>query len=253
MPLEEKCKELCLLGYDYKIASGGGRINTTMDRYQADWSIVERGWKAHVLGQGRMFASATKAIQTYYDENSAMADQYMDSFVIADAGVPVGNIIDGDAVVFFNFRGDRSIEISQAFEDRDFTHFDRQIELDVFYAGMMQYDGDALIPKNYLVEPPSIHNTLGEYLCATSILSFAVSETQKFGHVTYFWNGNKSGYINETFEKYVEIDSDRVPFDQRPWMKAAEITDEQLKQLTQGGINSSDLIIPMVIWLVTPG
>ncbi|NNK95107.1 MAG: 2,3-bisphosphoglycerate-independent phosphoglycerate mutase [Desulfobacterales bacterium] len=235
VPLEEKCKELCISGYDYRIASGGGRMNTTMDRYQADWSIVERGWKAHVLGQGRMFASATEAIQTYYDENSAMTDQYMDSFVIADAGVPVGNIIDGDAVVFFNFRGDRSIEISQAFEDKDFTQFDRQIEVDVFYAGMMQYDGDALVPKNYLVEPPSIHNTLGEYLCATNISSFAVSETQKFGHVTYFWNGNKSGYINEKFEKYAEIESDRVQFDQRPWMQAAEITDRAIEAIDAGG------------------
>ena len=235
VPLEEKCKELFISGYDYRIASGGGRMNTTMDRYQADWSIVERGWKAHVLGQGRMFASATEAIQTYYDEDPALADQYMDSFVVADAGVPVGKIIDGDAVVLFNFRGDRSIEISQAFEDKDFTQFDRQIELDVFYAGMMQYDGDALVPKNYLVgEPPSIHNTLGEYLCATKITSFAVSETQKFGHVTYFWNGNKSGYIDETFEKYVEIKSDRVKFDQRPWMKAAEITDKAIEAIDAG-------------------
>jgi len=234
VPLEEKCKELHLSGYDYRIASGGGRMITTMDRYQADWSIVERGWKAHVLGQGRMFASATKAIQTYYDENPAMTDQYMDSFVVADSGVAVGKIIDGDAVVFFNFRGDRSIEISQAFEDKDFAHFDRQIELDVFFAGMMQYDGDALIPKNYLVEPPSINNTLGEYLCVTNITSFAVSETQKFGHVTYFWNGNKSGYINEDLEEYVEILSDRVKFDQRPWMKAAEITDKAIEAIDAG-------------------
>lgn len=234
VPLQEKCEELILSGYDYRIASGGGRMNTTMDRYQADWSIVERGWKAHVLGQGRMFATAIEAIQTYYDENPDLTDQYMDPFVVALSGEPIGKINNGDAVVFFNFRGDRSIEISQAFEEKDFTHFDRQIELDVFYAGMMQYDGDALVPKNYLVEPPSIHNTLGEYLCATNITSFAVSETQKFGHVTYFWNGNKSGYINEGLEKYVEMQSDRVRFDQRPWMKAAEITDKAIEAIDAG-------------------
>ena len=90
---------------------------------------------------------------------------------------------------------------------------------------MMQYDGDAQIPKQFLVEPPAIDRTVSQYLCAAGVTSFAISETQKFGHVTYFWNGNNSGYIDERLEEYVEIPSDRVMFDQRPWMKAAEITD----------------------------
>lgn len=225
-PLEEKCVEYCRQGHDFKIASGGGRMVTTMDRYEADWNIVQKGWMAHVLGLGRSFPSAVQAITTYYDEDPYMTDQYMDSFVIADETGPVGEIVDGDAVVLFNFRGDRAIELSRAFDEKDFDVFDRQRWPEVFFAGMMQYDGDAHIPQNYLVEPPEITNTLSEYLCGTGIRSFTVSETQKFGHVTYFWNGNKSGYIDENLEKYVEIVSDRVTFDQRPWMKAAEITDE---------------------------
>ena len=225
-PLEEKCEEYCRQGHDFKIASGGGRMVTTMDRYEADWNIVQKGWMAHVLGLGRSFPSAVQAITTYYDEDPYMTDQYMDSFVIADETGPVGEIVDGDAVVLFNFRGDRAIELSRAFDEKDFDVFDRQRWPEVFFAGMMQYDGDAHIPQNYLVEPPEITNTLSEYLCGTGIRSFTVSETQKFGHVTYFWNGNKSGYIDENLEKYVEIVSDRVTFDQRPWMKAAEITDE---------------------------
>lgn len=222
-------------GRDYRIASGGGRMVTTMDRYGADWSIVERGWKAHVLADGRYFASAAQAVETYYSENPSATDQYLDSFVIVDeSGVPVGPIQDGDAVVFFNFRGDRAIEISRAFEEPDFREFDRVRWPEVFYAGMMQYDGDALVPRNFLVEPPAIDCTLSQYLCASGVTSFAISETQKFGHVTYFWNGNNSGYVDGRLERYVEIPSDKIAFDQRPWMKAAEITDSTIEAIRSG-------------------
>jgi 2,3-bisphosphoglycerate-independent phosphoglycerate mutase len=221
-------------GRDYRIASGGGRMLTTMDRYGADWGVVERGWKAHVLGIGRHFASARQAVETCYREDPASTDQYLDSFVIESDGEPVGTIQDGDAVVFFNFRGDRAIEISRAFEEEDFRQFDRVRVPDVFYAGMMQYDGDAQIPKQFLVEPPAIDSTVSQYLCGAGVTSFAISETQKFGHVTYFWNGNNSGYIDERLEKYVEIPSDRVRFDERPWMKAAEITDAVIEAVESG-------------------
>lgn len=221
--------------YDYQIASGGGRMITTMDRYDADWSIVERGWKAHVLGQARKFKSASEAVQTYYDEDAEVTDQYLESFVVVDEnGNPVGTIEDGDAVVFFNFRGDRAIEISRAFEEEEFDKFDRQRLPKVFYAGMMEYDGDLHIPNNYLVDPPAIDRPISEYLCAEGVTSFAISETQKFGHVTYFWNGNRSGYINEELETYVEIPSDKIPFDQAPKMKAYEITEKSIELLKSG-------------------
>lgn len=233
-PLEKKLAELSAGGRDYRVASGGGRMVTTMDRYGANWQVVERGWKAHVLGEGRPFSSAAEAIHTYYDEDPGITDQYMDSFVIVQDGAPVGTVQDGDAVVFFNFRGDRAIEISRAFEEENFKEFDRKRWPDVFYAGMMQYDGDALIPKNFLVEPPAIERTIGQYLCAEAVTSFAISETQKFGHVTYFWNGNNSGYLDDRYEKYLEIPSDRVTFDLRPWMKSAEITDAVLDAIASG-------------------
>ncbi|MBN2372058.1 MAG: 2,3-bisphosphoglycerate-independent phosphoglycerate mutase [Vicinamibacteria bacterium] len=233
-PLEARLARMSEGGRDYRMGSGGGRMVTTMDRYNADWRVVERGWKAHVLGEGRAFASAAEAIKAYYAEDPGITDQYMDCFVVSENGKPVGVIDDGDAVVFFNFRGDRAIEISRAFTEADFSDFDRRRVPEVFYAGMMEYDGDAKIPKNYLVEPPAIDRTLGQYLCAAGVTSFAVSETQKFGHVTYFWNGNNSGYIDEKLERYVEVPSDRVPFDQRPWMKAAEITDEVIGAVRGG-------------------
>jgi 2,3-bisphosphoglycerate-independent phosphoglycerate mutase len=221
-------------GVKYLFASGGGRMVTTMDRYNADWKVVERGWKAHVLGEARQFKSAKEAVETYYKEDPKMTDQYMDSFVIADQNGPVGTIQDGDTVICVNFRGDRAIEISRAFTEPNFKEFDRKRLPDVLYAGMMEYDGDLHIPANFLVSPPAINNTMGEYLCAAGVKSFAISETQKFGHVTYFWNGNRSGYINDKLETYVEIPSDKLRFDAAPKMKAREITDKAIELLKSG-------------------
>ncbi len=232
--LETKLRACSTEGRDYRVASGGGRMLVTMDRYEASWGLVERGWNTHVLGEGRNFASAAEAVQTYYDEDPSVNDQFLGEFVIVEDGRPIGTIEDGDAVLFINFRGDRAIELSRAFEEDDFTYFDRQRRPKVFYAGMMQYDGDKLIPKNYLVEPPQIEGTVSEYLCSAGVTSYAVSETQKFGHVTYFWNGNKSGYVDQALEMFEEVPSDDVPFEQRPWMKGAEITDAVLAAI-QGG------------------
>ncbi|MEI7812082.1 MAG: 2,3-bisphosphoglycerate-independent phosphoglycerate mutase [Ignavibacteria bacterium] len=222
-------------GYDYRIASGGGRMRVTMDRYNADWSIVKRGWDAHVKGIGRQFSSATEAVTQFYNEDPKMTDQYMDAFVVADENNnPTGKIADGDSIILFNFRGDRAIEISRAFDDIVLDAFDRGAVPDVFFAGMMEYDGDLHIPKNYLVTPPEIDCTVSEYLCAEKVTSFAISETQKYGHVTYFWNGNRSGYIDDSVETYIELPSDKINFDLAPKMKAYEITDEALKLLETG-------------------
>jgi 2,3-bisphosphoglycerate-independent phosphoglycerate mutase len=230
VPTEDRLRRLSAeKGLDYRIASGGGRMKVTMDRYNADWRIVKRGWEAHVFGKGRAFSSAEEAVRTFYREDLQMTDQYMDAFVIVDAkGSPVGPIVDGDAVVYFNFRGDRAIEISRAFTERDFNEFDREPLPDISYAGMMEYDGDTHMPPQFLVQPPVIDRTICEYLCAEKMRSFAISETQKFGHVTYFWNGNRSGYIDEALELYVEIPSDRVEFDKAPQMKAFEIKDKTI-------------------------
>ena len=232
-PLEEK-----LASYtdsDYQIASGGGRMFITMDRYNADWPMVQRGWYAHVLGEGRQFESATKAIETYRAEQAGLLDQDMHEFVIAKDGKPVGTVEDGDSVILYNFRGDRALEITSAFEaGADFPHFDRKRVPACEYAGMMEYDGDAHVPHQYLVNPPTIDRTMGEYLTKTGVKLLAISETQKYGHVTYFFNGNKSGKFDEKLEDYVEIPSDTVPFEQRPWMKCAEITDKVIEAIKSG-------------------
>ena len=233
-PFEEYLNGLRSDDFDIAIASGGGRMQITMDRYEANWAMVEAGWKTHVLGEGRLFASAEEAITTYRNELKVI-DQDLPAFVIAKDGEPVGTINDGDSVIFFNFRGDRSIEISKAFEGGDdFTYFDRKRVPKVLYAGMLEYDGDLHIPSRFLVNPPEITNTMTEYLCAMGVPELAISETQKYGHVTYFWNGNKSGKFSEELETYIEIPSDVVPFEQRPWMKCAEITDALIAALRSG-------------------
>ncbi len=231
--LEEVLATLRAPGFDYAIASGGGRMQITMDRYQANWAMVERGWNTHVRGEGRMFDSAAQAIETYRAEVGCI-DQDLPAFVIARDGKPVAKINNGDSVVLFNFRGDRAQEISLAFDRKDFPYFDRGDYTGVMFAGMLQYDGDLNIPENYLVEPPVIKNTLTEVLCANGIREFALSETQKYGHVTYFWNGNRSGKVDEALEVYEEIPSDVIPFEQAPAMKSAEITDRMVEAISSG-------------------
>lgn len=219
---------------DFAIASGGGRMKITMDRYQANWGMVELGWKTHVQGEGRMFGSAHEAIETLRQENPGIIDQDLPPFVIARDNAPLGPIAENDSVIFFNFRGDRAIEISMAFEEDAFDKFPRGSKPKVKYAGMMQYDGDALIPQKYLVNPPGIDRTVGEYLVKAGVKQLAISETQKFGHVTYFFNGNRSGKFDDALEDYIEIPSDVVPFEQRPWMKAAEVTDKVVEAIKSG-------------------
>jgi len=228
--LEEVLAELSDAEHTYKIASGGGRMQVTMDRYEANWAMVETGWNTHVRAEGRQFPSAKAAIETYREELGCI-DQDLPAFVIAENGTPVAKIENGDSVILFNFRGDRAQEISLAFDRKDFDKFDRGDYTGVKFAGMLQYDGDLNIPENYLVQPPVITNTLTEVLCANGIREYALSETQKYGHVTYFWNGNRSGKVDEALEVYEEIPSDVIPFDQAPAMKAVEITEKMVENM----------------------
>ena len=230
--LEEYMHKAQMLGHDIAVGSGGGRMTVTMDRYEADWQIVERGWRAHVEGVAdHQFSSIVEAVQFFRgDEN--LSDQYFPPFVICDSTGPVGKIKDGDGVILFNFRGDRAIQISQAFTDPDFNKFNRRQKPRVFFAGMMEYDGDAKIPPRYLVAPPLIEHTFSELLADKGFKQFACSETQKFGHVTYFWNGNRSGAFGN-LEEFLELPSDQLEFWQKPWMKAYEITEATINRMRQ--------------------
>jgi len=232
VPFEAFLKDISTAGFDARIASGGGRQTITMDRYDANWPMVARGWRTHVLGEGPQFANATEAVHGLREKHPGTIDQDLPEFIVAEGGKPIGTIEDGDAVVFYNFRGDRAIEITRAFVEEHFTEFDRVRHPRTTYAGMLQYDGDLQLPKRFLVAPPAIKDTSSEWFSKSGLAQFACSETQKFGHVTYFWNGNRSNKFDG--ETWQEVPSDVVPFEQRPWMKAAEITDAMIAALQSG-------------------
>jgi len=235
--LEKDLEPIRAKGVDVVAASGGGRMGVTMDRYESDWNIVEKGWKAHVLGEAdKKFKSFTEAVNTLTAvEGNEGSDQFLPPFVITDADEkPIGTIEDNDAVVLFNFRADRMVEMSQAFEYEDFKKFDRKRFPKTKFVGMMQYDGDLGLPANYLVDAPSITKVSGEFLCKNGVRTYACSETQKFGHVTFFWNGNRSGYLDENLETYECIDSDKVVFNEKPDMKCNEITTAGIAAIKSG-------------------
>ncbi|KAI5003383.1 hypothetical protein ZWY2020_030543 [Hordeum vulgare] len=244
--IEKDLAQLREQGVDARIASGGGRMYVTMDRYENDWSVVKRGWDAQVLGEAPYkFQNALEAVKTLRAEPKAN-DQYLPPFVIVDeSGKSVGPIVDGDAVVTFNFRADRMVMLAKALEFPDFDKFDRVRVPKIKYAGMLQYDGELKLPSKYLVSPPLIERTSGEYLVKNGVRTFACSETVKFGHVTFFWNGNRSGYFDETKEEYVEIPSDSgITFNEQPKMKALEIAERTRDAILSGKFDQVRINLP---------
>lgn len=232
--LEEALRAHRAAGVDARIASGGGRMGVTMDRYEADWSIVERGYEAHVNGNARPFATAAEALAALRADEPGVSDQYLPAFAIHDETGPIGAMQDGDAVLCFNFRGDRVIEFSQAMEDADFSGFTRSRWPNVVYAGLLEYDGDRHIPRRFLVDPPAISNPAGAWFAQSGVRTLALSETQKYGHVTYFWNGNRSATFDDTLEAWQELPSDTVPFDQAPEMQAMAIAEAVERAVASG-------------------
>ncbi|MHA1291469.1 MAG: 2,3-bisphosphoglycerate-independent phosphoglycerate mutase [Promethearchaeota archaeon] len=230
--------------FNYKIASGGGRMRVTMDRYNSDWDVVRRGWDAHVCGIPEkfpsykgFFESAEQAVSQARIIDPEIIDQFLPSFVVVNENkFPIGKMEDGDGVIYFNFRGDRAIQISRAFDEgENFKEFEKKCNPKVHYFGLLQYDEKMGIPKNYFIDPPIIENSIGKYLCREGIKQFAIAETHKYGHVTYFWNGNNEGYIDPKYEKYVEIISDPAEtIKDNPKMKAYEVKEELIKAIISG-------------------
>lgn len=228
---------------DFKIASGGGRMVVVADRYENDWQMVKKGWDMMVHGEAEhQFFSAEAAIQLLRAAEPSVQDQYLPPFVIVDqTGTPVGTIEENDTVIYYDFRADRAVEIASAFTRHHFPYFDRSSphhalsrgnsRPNVYFAGLTEYDADTRTPEHCLVEPVKFYNTLHTFLGEREISQLAISETAKFGHITYYFNGNS--YIKAKHEEAIEIPSDTAPFNTRPWMKSAEITDTVLDKLHQ--------------------
>ncbi len=226
---------------DYKIASGGGRMRVTMDRYNSDWEVVRRGWEAHVCGIPERFPgykgyffTAREAVNQARIIDPNILDQYLPSFVIVnESQFPIGKMEEGDAVIYFNFRGDRAIQISRAFDEDKFSEFEKKCNPKVHYYGLLQYDDKLMIPKNYFIDPPKIYNTLSDYLSSEGVREFAIAETHKYGHITYFWRGNRD--IKIKGEDCMEIKSDpSETIKDQPEMKAFEVKRELESAILSG-------------------
>ncbi|KAL6503301.1 2,3-bisphosphoglycerate-independent phosphoglycerate mutase [Orobanche gracilis] len=160
-------------GRDVLDGSGGGLMYVTMDRYENDWEVVKRGWDAQVLGEATYkFKNALDAVKTLRAAQEPKAnDQYLPPFVIVDDNeTAVGPIVDGDAVVTLNFRADRMVMMAKALE---YDNFDRVRFPKIRYAGMLEYDGQLKLSSHYLVSPPEIDRTSGEYLTYNGVRTFA--------------------------------------------------------------------------------
>ncbi len=206
-----------------------------MDR-DRNWAKVERGWDVHVRGVcENAFAAASEAIRSFRQAQPECIDQDLPPFVVVRDGAPVGPMRDGDAVIFMNFRGDRAIEFSQAMVRDDFDGFARQERPDLLYAAMMTYDEDTNLPPRTLMSPGGVKNPFGRRILERGVRQFRLAETQKYAHVTFFFNGGYREPLDPEKEEYVLIHSDRVAsFARAPEMKAREIG-EKARELIRSG------------------
>jgi len=222
-------------GIDYAFASGGGREVITMDR-DNNWEKIETGWQIHVHGQSEnQFPSIRDAIEHFRKQNPEIIDQDIPGFVIIRNGEAVGRIEDQHALIFTNFRGDRATEFSQAVLADDFPYFERYRCPEVLFAGMTQYDQDNQIPPDYLVGTPVVEEPFGKRILELGLKQFRLSETQKFAHVTFFYNGGYREPLDPLQENYHFIASDKIPsFAERPAMKAPGISKKAVEFINSG-------------------
>ena len=222
-------------GIDYAFASGGGREVITMDR-DNNCEKIETGLQIHVQGQSEnQFPSIRDAIEHFRKQNPEIIDQDIPGFVIIRNGEAVGRIEDQHALIFTNFRGDRATEFSQAVLADDFPYFERYRCPEVLFAGMTQYDQDNQIPPDYLVGTPVVEEPFGKRILELGLKQFRLSETQKFAHVTFFYNGGYREPLDPLQENYHFIASDKIPsFAERPAMKAPGISKKAVEFINSG-------------------
>ena len=212
---------------------GIGRVASISGRYYAmdrdrRWDRVEKAYRA-LLGQGPGAPSSAAAIQEAYAQGET--DEFVVPWVIVENGKAVGPIQDGDSVLFFNFRADRAREITWAMTNDDFQGFDRGKKLDIYYATMTQYDAELDLP--FAFAPQDLRNTLGEYLSGLGKTQLRIAETEKYAHVTFFFNGGQETPFPG--EERILVPSPKVPtYDLQPEMSAPEVTRRVVEEIRQG-------------------
>jgi len=229
--IERKAKEIGV----GKIASVMGRFYA-MDR-DSRWDRVQRAYECMRVGKSIKAASAAEAVAKSYERE--VTDEFIEpACIVNEDGEPIATVDDGDAVVFFNFRGDRPREITRAFVDPDFKEFPRTAKPNIYFVCMTEYD--ATIPAHVAFPKlPKMKNTLGAYLGSLGLKQFRCAETEKYAHVTFFFND----YTEKPFpgEDRQIVPSPRVrTYDLKPEMSAYEVTDVVLERLDS---NKYDVVV----------
>jgi 2,3-bisphosphoglycerate-independent phosphoglycerate mutase len=210
---------------------GTGRIGTVMGRYWAmdrdkRWDRLEKAYRALALGEGKRTGAWADAVEASYAEGTT--DEFILPIVVEEKGLPLGAFRDGDVVIFFNFRADRAREITHAFTDAEFAHFERTRTPRLHWVCMTEYDARLTAPTAF--PPQHLDRIFGEHLSTLGLSQFHIAETEKYAHVTFFFNGGRE----EPFEgeERILVPSPRVPrYNQKPEMNAAEVTAKLLDRL----------------------
>ncbi len=222
---------------------GCGTFASVCGRYWAmdrdkRWDRVQRAYNCLTARKiEKTASSATGAVQSYYDQpetDNLKGDEFVSpTVIVGEGGKPVGPITSGDAVIFFNFRGDRPREITAAFINQDFDGFDRGEQLDLFYATMTEYQ-KGLCEHILFRKPPKMPDILGQVVADRCLKQFRCAETEKFPHVTFFFND----YREEPFEgedrSLVDSPKDVSTYDQKPEMSAYGVRDQALGAIRSG-------------------
>ena len=212
-------------GRDYRIVSGGGRETITMDR-DNNWPKVALGYQTHVKGKsGNNFASAEEAVLAFRKAQPKIIDQDLPPFNVLGPDHKVVEVKDQDSMIFVNFRSDRAIEFTQAMVEKDFKGFERPNHPTVYYAGMTIYNEDTHTPEHVIITGAKVENPFGKRILELNLNQFRLAETQKFPHVTFFFNGGYRNPLDPAKEEYFLIPSDKIPsFALKPEMQAALIS-----------------------------
>lgn len=222
--LEAKMKEI-----------GVGRVASVMGRYYAmdrdnRWDRVERAYNALTRGEGKTADSAPAGIQASYDAGAN--DEFVEPFVVTEAGKPVATVQDGDSVIFFNFRPDRAREITRAFCDDDFKGFDREKRLNLTYVCFTDYD-ETIENKAVAFKKEGITNTFGEFLAKNHMTQARIAETEKYAHVTFFFNGGVEE-PNEGEDRILVPSPKVATYDLQPEMSAPAVCEKLTTAIKSG-------------------
>ncbi len=217
--------------------TGVGRIATISGRYYAmdrdrRWDRIKRVYDAMVLGAGKREEDPVAAVENAYRRRQT--DEFIEPIIITSNGRPTATVCDGDSIIFFNFRADRARELTRAFIEDDFPGFDRKKRpRPLNFLTMTEYDASFNVPV--LFPPQELRNILGEVLCKNGVRQFRVAETEKYAHVTFFFNGGEEKPFEGEERLLIPSARDVATYDQRPEMKASEIADAAVERLEEGG------------------